>query len=105
MFAVWCCAVTVPSGGGSVVCPNATERPVRPCTRPKRSFLVLFLIHMHVFNRYESVIHEFDPYFNFRTTKVKPFWSFMCLSLDSRLFVGDEWRLLTRRVRRSGAIN
>lgn len=24
--------------------------------------------------RYESVIHEFDPYFNFRTTKVSPFF-------------------------------
>ena len=25
--------------------------------------------HTHGTNRYESVIHEFDPYFNFRTTK------------------------------------
>jgi len=28
-------------------------------------------MYAHVpYYRYESVIHEFDPYFNFRTTKV-----------------------------------
>jgi asparagine N-glycosylation enzyme membrane subunit Stt3 len=28
-----------------------------------------FLIRLFAVVRYESVIHEFDPYFNFRTTK------------------------------------
>lgn len=30
---------------------------------------IAFLIRLFAVVRYESVIHEFDPYFNFRTTK------------------------------------
>jgi asparagine N-glycosylation enzyme membrane subunit Stt3 len=32
--------------------------------------LLSFAIRLFAVVRYESVIHEFDPYFNFRTTKV-----------------------------------
>jgi asparagine N-glycosylation enzyme membrane subunit Stt3 len=32
--------------------------------------LMAFAIRLFAVVRYESVIHEFDPYFNFRTTKV-----------------------------------
>lgn len=32
--------------------------------------LLAFGIRLFAVVRYESVIHEFDPYFNFRTTKV-----------------------------------
>lgn len=33
--------------------------------------LLSFAIRLFAVVRYESVIHEFDPYFNFRTTKVR----------------------------------
>jgi hypothetical protein len=33
--------------------------------------LLAFSIRLFAVVRYESVIHEFDPYFNFRTTKVQ----------------------------------
>ena len=32
--------------------------------------ILAFSIRLFAVVRYESVIHEFDPYFNFRTTKV-----------------------------------
>lgn len=32
--------------------------------------LLSFGVRLFAVVRYESVIHEFDPYFNFRTTKV-----------------------------------
>jgi len=35
--------------------------------------LLAFGIRLFAVVRYESVIHEFDPYFNFRTTKVSPY--------------------------------
>jgi hypothetical protein len=36
--------------------------------------LLSFAIRLFAVVRYESVIHEFDPYFNFRTTKVEEGW-------------------------------
>lgn len=65
------------SGGGgksTAAVPSAVAKCEQTLTLLKMGILTLaaivsFSIRLFAVIRFESVIHEFDPYFNYRTTK------------------------------------
>ena len=51
-----------------ILCKN-TQYYITQCILTHTSSLPAFSTRLFAVLRFESVIHEFDPYFNFRTTK------------------------------------